>query len=89
MVQYDQKNWVNKAPLTEFAINSSISASTKFSPFELNYGYLPSMIKYSQMVNTVHQEVKAFAEAVLLNIAAAHDTIIKMQVFQTHQANKC
>ncbi|KXN89689.1 hypothetical protein AN958_05229 [Leucoagaricus sp. SymC.cos] len=40
----DQKNWVNKAPLVEFAINSSISVSTKFAPFELNYGYLLLMI---------------------------------------------
>ncbi|KXN89015.1 hypothetical protein AN958_06423, partial [Leucoagaricus sp. SymC.cos] len=32
--------------------------------------------------------VKAFAEAALLNIAVAHDAIIKVRVFQTRQANK-
>ncbi|KXN92066.1 hypothetical protein AN958_10118 [Leucoagaricus sp. SymC.cos] len=88
MVQYNQKNWVNKAPLVKFAINSSISASTKFAPFELNYGYLPSIIQDSWMADTVHQGVKVFAEAALLNIAAAHDAIIEAGVFQTHQANK-
>ncbi|KXN90273.1 hypothetical protein AN958_04516 [Leucoagaricus sp. SymC.cos] len=77
MVQYDQKNWVDKAPLVEFAINSSIYTSTKFAPFELNYRYLPSMIQDSQMADTVHRGVKAFAEIALLNIAVAHDTIIK------------
>ncbi|KXN84069.1 hypothetical protein AN958_00491 [Leucoagaricus sp. SymC.cos] len=77
-VQYDQKNWVNKVPLVEFAINSSVSASTKFAPFELNYGYLPSMIQDTQMADTVHREVKAFAEVALLNIAVAHDVIIKV-----------
>ncbi|KXN87124.1 hypothetical protein AN958_09182 [Leucoagaricus sp. SymC.cos] len=77
-VQYNQKNWVDKAPLVEFAINSSISASTKFAPFELNYGYLPSMIRDTRMADTVHQGVKAFTEAALLNIAAAHDAIIEV-----------
>ncbi|KIK21552.1 hypothetical protein PISMIDRAFT_12178 [Pisolithus microcarpus 441] len=28
-------------PMVEFAINSSISSSTGFAPFELNYGYMP------------------------------------------------
>ncbi|KXN92558.1 hypothetical protein AN958_05413 [Leucoagaricus sp. SymC.cos] len=88
MVQYNQKNWVDKASLVEFAINSSISTSTKFAPFELNYGYLPSMIQDTQMADTVHQGVKTFTEAALLNIAAVHDVIIKAQVFQTCQANK-
>ncbi|KXN85879.1 hypothetical protein AN958_10777, partial [Leucoagaricus sp. SymC.cos] len=71
------KNWVNKAPLVEFAINSSISVSTKFTSFELNYRYLPSMIQDTWMADTVHQGVKAFTEAVLLNIVVAHDAIIE------------
>ncbi|KXN86689.1 hypothetical protein AN958_09771, partial [Leucoagaricus sp. SymC.cos] len=29
-----------------------------------------------------------FAETVLLNISVAHNVIIEVQVFQTHQANK-
>jgi hypothetical protein len=41
MVKPDQKDWVEKIPLVEFAINSSISKSTGFAPFELNYGYMP------------------------------------------------
>ncbi len=30
--------------MTEFAINSNISSSTGFGPFELNYGFLPTFI---------------------------------------------
>jgi len=41
MVRPDQTDWERKIPLTEFAINSSISKSTRFAPFELNYGYMP------------------------------------------------
>ena len=44
MVQPNQRDWVNKLPMVEFALNSSISNSTGFAPFELNYGYLPTFI---------------------------------------------
>jgi hypothetical protein len=30
--------------MVEFAINSSVSDSTKHAPFELNYGYMPYML---------------------------------------------
>jgi len=30
--------------MTEFAINSSVSSSTGFAPFELNCGYMPTII---------------------------------------------
>ena len=30
-----------KLPMTEFALNSSISSSTGFAPFELNHRYMP------------------------------------------------
>jgi len=37
----DQKDWIEKVPMVEFAINSSMSGSTGFAPFELTYGYMP------------------------------------------------
>ena len=44
MIEPSQTDWVNKLPLMEFAINSNISSSTGFAPFELNYGYMPTLI---------------------------------------------
>ncbi|KXN82449.1 hypothetical protein AN958_02552 [Leucoagaricus sp. SymC.cos] len=82
-VSYNQKNWVEKVPLTEFAINSSISASMGYAPFELNGSYMPSMLKEVRGDNSPPQGIKEFTEAVLTNIAAAHDIIIKVRVFQT------
>jgi hypothetical protein len=35
MVEPNQTDWVDKIPLVEFAINSNISSSTGFAPFEL------------------------------------------------------
>jgi hypothetical protein len=40
----DQKDWVYKIPMMEFAINTSISESTGFMPFELDGVYMPRMI---------------------------------------------
>jgi transposase InsO family protein len=45
MVRADQKDWMEKIPLIEFAINASISTSTGFSLFELIGGYMPSMLR--------------------------------------------
>ncbi len=45
VVNHNQSNWVDKIDMVEFAINSSISTTTGYSPFELNYGYMPSMIQ--------------------------------------------
>jgi hypothetical protein len=44
MVEPNQTNWVDTIPLVEFTINSNISSSTGFAPFELNYGFMPTLI---------------------------------------------
>jgi len=88
VVNPDQKNWVDKIDMVKFAINSSISATTGYSLFELNYGYAPSMIKEIQNDEVVAQGIKAFALATLQNLVDAHDAIIESRVFQTHTANK-
>lgn len=38
---YQQDDWAELLPLAEYAYNSSVSASTKMSPFYANYGYEP------------------------------------------------
>ena len=88
VVSHDQKNWINKVDMVEFAINSSISGTTGYAPFELNYGYMPSIIKEIQSDETVSQGIKAFALAALQNLADTHDSIIEARVFQTRAANK-
>ena len=39
VVANDQKDWSSKCPMVEFAINSSVNATTGYAPFELNYRY--------------------------------------------------
>ena len=41
VVSNDQRDWSDKCPMVEFAINSSVNATTGYAPFKLNYGYMP------------------------------------------------
>lgn len=88
VVQPDQKDWVDKIDMVEFAINSSVSASTGYAPFELSGGYMPSMIKEIRSDENFAVGVKTFAATALQNLADAHDTIIEARSFQSDKANK-
>ena len=41
MVHNDQKDWAVLCPMVEFALNSNVSATTGYAPFELNCGHIP------------------------------------------------
>ena len=43
IIKDDQKNWLDKCLMVEFALNSSVSATTGFALFELNQGYMPQI----------------------------------------------
>ena len=87
MVNPDQLDWIEKIPITEFALNSSVSATTGFAPFELNYGYLPRTMAGIQ-TDTPYEGVRVFAERARDNLMIAHDTILSARVNQTHYANQ-
>jgi len=87
-IRSDQKDWIDKINLTEFAINSSVSATSRYAPFQLNGGYMPSMLKEFRSNKTTAKGIKEFAAQALHNLAEAHDAIIETQVFQTSQSNK-
>ena len=44
MVCNDQKDWAELCPMVKFALNSSVSATTRYAPFELNCRYIPSAL---------------------------------------------
>jgi hypothetical protein len=73
--------------MTKFAINANVSETTRYAPFELNGGYMPSMIWEFCSDEAIPKGIKSFATQALQNLADMHDTIIERQVFQTHQAN--
>ncbi len=87
-LRLDQKDWFGKIDLTEFAINASVSDTTKYVPFKVNSGYMPSMICKVHNPGMVALGIWSFAQTALCNLADTHDAIIESRVFQTHQANK-
>jgi len=86
-VRHDQKDWVDHIDMTEFAINASIAETMKFAPFELNGGYMPSMLKKIRSDDIIPKGIKSFMEAALWNLADMHDAIIEAHVFQTSHVN--
>jgi hypothetical protein len=88
VVQPDQKDWVDKIDMVEYVINSSISESTGYAPFELSSGYMPSMIKEIRSDENFTTGVKSFAVTALQNLADTHDAIIEARSFQMDNANK-
>src|ERR1700677_1416383 len=88
LVQPNQTDWVEKLPMVEFAINSNISSSTGFVPFELNYGYMPMFIGGIKPIDPAKLGVKWFVNLAIANLEKAHDAIIESRVTQMHQVNK-
>ena len=87
IVHNNQTDWIDQVDLTEFTINSSVSGTTKYAPFELNNGYMPSMIHEIQSDNVAPKGIKDFAKQALQNLADAYNVIIEARVFQPHHAN--
>ena len=87
IINDDQKNWADKCPMVEFALNSSVSTTTGFTPFELNQGYMPQ-IGMPTSFDTTFKGVKQFALQAKWDLMAAHDVIIANRVQQTFHANK-
>jgi len=85
IVHYNQRNWVDRVDLTEFAINASISVTMGYALFELNGGHMPSREIHSDKV--ILRGIKDFTSQALQNLVNAHDVIIELRVFQVKNAN--
>ncbi|GAA5918271.1 hypothetical protein JCM5296_006268, partial [Sporobolomyces johnsonii] len=79
-------DWILAVPACEFAMNSSVSAATGLSPFEVIHGFLPSALP--RFLRGDRLPDGGFAERARLNWLRATDAIISSRVSMTHQANK-
>ena len=87
VVSNDQSNWAERCPMVEFAINSSVSSTTGYTPFELNYGVTPVM-GITGKEHSPYKGIQAFARQARWNLMIAHDAIIEKRIGQIHEANK-
>ena len=62
-------------PNAQCALNSSISATTRFTPFKLNQGYMPQ-IRMPTSFDTTFKGVKQFTLQAKWYLMSAHDMII-------------
>ena len=61
--------------MAEFAISSSVNATTGYALFELNYGYMPRSGQHIS-TDTAFKGVKQFTQQVLWNLIDAHDAVM-------------
>src|SRR6202453_1508202 len=87
LIDVSQDNWHSKLPAIKFTMNSSISNSMSYTPFEINHGWMPTMIN-GLTQDTKFKGVKHFAMQAIWNMEEAHNALITSCVYQTHQANK-
>jgi hypothetical protein len=89
LIRPDQTDRADKLPMAEFAINSLYNKSTGFAPFEVNYGYLPTL---QGLLDTVPDDVKpgirAYVDKAREHLRQAHNSIIASQVFRTYCTNQ-
>ena len=73
--------------MAEFTINSRANTTTGYTPFKLNYAYMPRL---GQQISTdiSFQDVKQFLQQALWNLLDAHNAILEHRVAQTHYSNK-
>ena len=86
LVRPDQLDWLKHLPAVEFALNSSVCASTGYMPFKLTYGYIPQTIQ--SVGETIYIGVQDFANSARDMVIRAHNALIAARVEQTHQANQ-
>ena len=84
----NQKDWVSKLPMIQFAINSARSESTGYAPFFLNNGRMPRVMVWNAAAPTEYSNVRTFAQKRKLALMSAHDSIIGARVKQTRDANR-
>ena len=87
-IQPDQKDWVQRLPAVEFAINCARSGVTGFSPFFLNSGRVPRTFVWEDNQPAGYAGVRAFAQRMKLALMQAHDCMIAARVKGTNDANK-
>jgi len=89
MVCPDQWDWSKKIPMVEFMLNSAISSLSGFTPFKLNYRYMPSLNPGLALEPSGVPGIKHFIACTLQNLADVYDAIIESRVRQTNNMNRC
>jgi hypothetical protein len=75
-IDADQKNWVQKLPGIQMAINLIQNDSTGYSLFFLNTGRIPQTIVWNLPTDSEFSGVARFVQRVKHTLMTAHDGLI-------------
>jgi hypothetical protein len=87
-VSKNQNDWDMHLTAAEIAVNSSVQASTNFTPYYLNYGYDPTFTFNSAVPSTQNELASQMLLILQQNLDAAYSNLIEARDRQTHYANK-
>ena len=73
--------------MVEFSINSSVNATTGYTPLELNYGYMLWSGQHI-LTDTTFKGIKQFAQQAVWNLLDVHDAILEHRIEKMHYSNK-
>src|SRR6266704_5318762 len=83
-----QTNWVDQLPLVEFAMNSAISSSMGYVPFESNNRWLPHLIQGIE-TEPPHEGVAQIIENIRDILDRTYNKLLVQCERQAVQVNKC
>jgi hypothetical protein len=82
-----QSNWPDQLPLVEFAMNSAINESTRYTPLELNYGWMPKLIGGLDF-ESPREGVKQFVENIRNVLDKTFNKLVTQRMRQAVKANR-
>ena len=85
---HENDNWDKLLALTEFSYNNSVSASTKYSPFYLNYGIDPKFNINEIYDSSNNESVENFIEKMNTIMQESKDNLMKAIGFHERYYNK-
>jgi hypothetical protein len=75
-LDYHQTNWVDLLPYAEYAYNSSFHSSTHLTPFEICYGYVPTLdLDVERLTSSVSNVGEEFGRNLIENVQIAQEPL--------------
>jgi hypothetical protein len=82
-----QTNWVEQLPLIQFVMNSAENESTGLAPFEINYGWMPGIIREIEFESS-RPGVRQFTENITSVINKTFDCLLAQRTRQATKVNR-